>query len=148
MSSPATTDVTVTFNGGMSFTATGPSGHAMSMDAAPEVGGTNSAPRPMEMLLASLGGCSGIDIALILRKMRIAFDGFEVRLHATRADEHPRIFTHIEMEYIIEGSNLEAQRAKLENAARLSAEKYCSAAGMLNKAAQVTWRVTVKEPDE
>lgn len=145
MSSPATTDVTVTFDGGMSFTGIGPSGHPIKMDAAVEVGGSNSAARPMEMLLAALGGCSGIDIALILRKMRISFDGFEVRLHATRADDHPRIFTTIEVEYVIKGSNLETQRAKLENAARLSFEKYCSVAGMLNKAAEMSWRVTVEE---
>lgn len=97
------------------------------------------------MLLAALGGCSGIDIALILRKMRIDFDGFEVRMHGTRSDEHPRIYTAIETEYVIKGHNLEPQRAKLENAARLSHEKYCSVAGMLNKAAEMTYRVTVEE---
>lgn len=102
----------------------------------------------MELLLASLGGCSGIDIALILRKMRVDVDGFDVRMHATRADEHPRIYTAIETEYVFWGDNLEAQRQKLENAAKLSHDKYCSVAGMLNKAAALTYRVTIAAQDE
>lgn len=120
----------------------------MHMDAAAEVGGSDGAARPMEMLLASLGGCSGIDVALILRKMRVDFDGLEIRIHADRADEHPRIYTAIETEYVIRGNNLEAQRKKLEDAARLSHDKYCSVAGMLNKAAELTYRVTIEESDE
>lgn len=145
MASPTTTDVTVRYEGGMSFVAHGPSGHAMPMDAAPEAGGADSAPRPMEMVLAALGGCSGIDIAIILKKMRIEVDGFEVRLHATRADEHPRIFTTIDTEYVFRGKDLADKRDRLEHAARLSFEKYCSVAGMLNKAADMTFRVTIEE---
>lgn len=146
LSSPTTTSVTVQYDGGMSFVATGPSGHPMAMDAAAAVGGSDSAARPMEMLLAALGGCSGIDIVLILRKMRIPFDSFEVRIHGQRADDHPRIYTAIETEYVFRGPDLEPHRPKLENAARLSHDKYCSVAGMLNKAAQLTYRVTIEEP--
>lgn len=145
MSSPAKTEVTVNYEGGLSFVAHGPSGHAMRMDAAKEVGGNDSAPRPMEMLLAALGGCSGIDIALILKKMRIEVDGFDVRMHATRADEHPRIFTTIEVEYVFRGKDLTEKLDRLEQAARLSFEKYCSVAGMLNKAADMTFRVTIEK---
>lgn len=144
---PTTTEVTVTYKGDMSFVAQGPSGHEMPMDAAPEVGGTDTAARPMEMLLASLGGCSGIDVVMILRRMRIEFDSFDVRIHATRADDHPRIFTHIETEYIVRGPGLGAHRARVERAAKLSHETYCSAAGMLNKAAELTYRVTIEDSD-
>jgi len=145
LSSPTTTEVTVRYEGGLSFVAHGPSGHAMRMDAAREAGGDDAAPRPMEMLLAALGGCSGIDIALILKKMRIEYDGFDVRLHGERADEHPRIYKSIDVEYVFRGKDLPGKRDRLEQAARLSFEKYCSVAGMLNKAADMTFRVTIEE---
>src|SRR5690625_3320805 len=130
----------------MRFVATGPSGHEVPMDAAPDVGGSNSAARPMEIVLAALGGCSGIDVVLILQKMRIDIDSFDMRLHARRANDHPRIFTDIEIEYIFRGKDLESQRKRLEQATQLSFEKYCSVAGMLNKAAKMTYRVTIEEP--
>ncbi len=144
MASPATTSVTVKHEGGLAFVGQGPSGHAMRMDAAAEVGGADSAARPMEMLLAALGGCSGIDVAIILKKMRVDVDGFEVRLNGVRGDERPRIFTEIDVEYVFRGENLEEKREQLEKAARLSFEKYCSVAGMLNKAATMTHRVTIE----
>jgi len=99
----------------------------------------------MEMILAALGGCSGIDVVHILGKMRIPFESFEIRLHGVRRDEHPRSFTAIELEYVFRGAGLEAKRSRLEEAVRLSQEKYCSVAGMLNQAAQLTYRVTIEE---
>lgn len=144
MSSP-TTEVIVRHEGGLAFAAKGPSGHEIRMDAAPDVGGGDSAARPMEMLLAALGGCSGIDVVHILRKMRIPFDALEIRLHGTRRDEHPRHFTAIEVEYVFRGAGLEEKRRRLEEAVRLSQEKYCSVAAMLKGAAQLSWRVTIEE---
>ncbi|MFS8582564.1 MAG: OsmC family protein [Limnochordales bacterium] len=144
MSSP-TTEVIVRHEGGLAFAAKGPSGHEIRMDAAPDVGGGDSAARPMEMLLAALGGCSGIDVAIILNKMRVDYEGFEMRIHGRRAEEHPKIYTSIDVEYVFRGKDLAAQRDKLEKAARLSFEKYCSVAGMLNKAAEMTYRVTIEE---
>lgn len=144
MASPTATTVVVEHEGGLAFVAHGPSGHPMRLDAAEEVGGANSAARPMEMLLASLGGCSGIDVAIILKKMRIEVESFAVRIHGVRRDEHPRIYTDIDVEYVFRGQNLEEKREQLEKAARLSFEKYCSVAGMLNKAAKMSYRVTIE----
>ena len=115
------------------------------MDAAQEVGGGDTAARPMELILAALGGCSGIDVVHILRKMRIPYDALEIRLHGTRRDEHPRRFTSIEVEYVFRGAGLSDKRARLEEAVRLSQEKYCSVAAMLNQSASISWRVTIEE---
>lgn len=145
MASPAETTVVVKHDGGLAFVAHGPSGHPMRMDAAADIGGADSGPRPMEMLLAALGGCSGIDVVMILNKMRVEIEGFDVRINAVRRDEHPRIYTSIEVEYAFRGKNLEEKREQLEKASRLSFEKYCSVAGMLNKAAEMTYRVTIEE---
>ncbi|MFO7312135.1 MAG: OsmC family protein [Bacillota bacterium] len=145
MSSPSGMSLTVQYRGGMSFVGRGPSGHPIPMDAAQEVGGGDTAPRPMELILAALGGCSGIDVVHILRKMRIPFDALEIRLHGTRRDEHPRRFTSIEVEYVFRGAGLADKRARLEEAVRLSQEKYCSVAAMLNQSAPISWRVTVED---
>jgi len=145
VASPAETTVVVEHQGGLAFVARGPSGHAMRMDAAAEIGGADSGPRPMEMLLAALGGCSGIDVVMILNKMRVEIEGFSVRIHGVRRDEHPRIFTDIDVEYVFRGRQLEEKREQLEKAARLSFEKYCSVAGMLSKAANMRFRVTLEE---
>lgn len=115
------------------------------MDAAAEAGGADTGPRPMEMILAALGGCSGIDVVHILKKMRIPFDALDIRLNGTRRDEHPRHFTAIEVEYVFRGAGLEDKRRRLEEAVRLSQEKYCSVAAMLKGAAQLSWRVTIEE---
>ncbi|MBO8140830.1 MAG: OsmC family protein [Firmicutes bacterium] len=139
--------VTVGFRGGMAFESRGPSGHAILLDAAAEAGGADSAARPMEALLAALGSCSGIDVVHILRKMRIPFDGLEIRIDAARRDEHPRIFTGIDLEYVVRGRGLAAKRARVEEAVRLSQEKYCSVAGMLRPAAELRYRVTIEDPD-
>lgn len=99
----------------------------------------------MELILAALGGCSGIDVVHILNKMRIAVDSFEIRIHGTRREEHPRRFTSIEVEYVFRGAGLAEKRHRLEEAVRLSQEKYCSVADMLKQAAQLSWRVTIEE---
>ncbi|OUN00952.1 MAG: hypothetical protein BAA04_07340 [Firmicutes bacterium ZCTH02-B6] len=137
--------LTVQYIGGMSFVGRGPSGHPIPMDAAQEVGGGDTAARPMELILAALGGCSGIDVVHILRKMRIPYDALEIRLHGTRRDEHPRRFTAIEVEYVFRGAGLSEKRHRLEEAVRLSQEKYCSVAAMLNQSAEISWRVTIEE---
>lgn len=147
VSSPSSMSVSVAFQGGMAFAGRGPSGHPIPMDAAADLGGADQGPRPMELLLAALGGCSGIDVVLILRKMRADIGGLEIRLHATRRDEHPRIFTAIEVEYVFRGRELAAKRDRLETAVRLSQEKYCSVAGMLDKAAELRYRITLEESD-
>ena len=111
------------------------------MDGAPEAGGRNLAPRPMELLLAGAGGCTAFDIVMILEKGRQAVRGCEVRLEAERAPSDPKVFTRIRFHYIVRGRGLDADR--VERAVKLSAEKYCSASIMLGKTAELehTWEI-------
>lgn len=122
--------------GGMSFLAETGSGHAVLMDGAPEGGGRNLAPRPMEMLLLGTGGCSAYDVVLILRKGKQDIRGCEVKLTAERADTEPKVFTKINFHFIVTGRNLSAKQ--VERAIALSHEKYCSASIMMEKTAVMT----------
>jgi putative redox protein len=106
------------------------------MDGAPEVGGRNLGIRPMEMLLLGLGGCASFDVVLILQKSRQAISDCEVLIEAERALEDPKVFTRINLHFIVKGKNLSAD--KVERAIKLSAEKYCSASMMLGKTADIT----------
>jgi putative redox protein len=121
--------------GGMALRAITASGHELNMDAAPEVGGNDSGARPMELLLAGLGGCTGMDVISILRKMRQDVTSYEVRLAAERASEHPRVFTGIGVEHVVHGRSLSTDAVR--RAVELSATRYCSAAAMLGKVARI-----------
>ena len=121
---------------GMEFRATGSSGHSITLDAASEVGGTNQGLRPMELLLLGLGGCTGMDVISILRKMRQDVTGYQVRLKGDRADEHPKVFTEIAVEHIVRGHKINPDSVK--RAIELSATRYCSAMAMLGKTATIT----------
>ena len=126
---------TVELMDGMAFQADTGSGHSLAMDAAPEVGGANCGSRPMEMLLVGLGGCTGMDVISILRKMRQDVIGYEVRLRGERAADHPRLFTTIFVEHIVRGRGVSAESVR--RAVELSATRYCSAAAMLGKTARI-----------
>ena len=128
---------------GITFVAESGSGHAMVMDGAPEVGGRNLGPRPMEMLLMGAGGCSAIDVVMILRKARQPIVDCVVELEAERATEDPKVFTRIHMHYVVTGKGLNS--AQVEKAIRLSKEKYCSATIMLSRTAEVTADFEVRE---
>jgi putative redox protein len=121
---------------GMSFIAETGSGHAVVMDGAPEAGGRNLGPRPMEMLLAGTGGCSAFDVVLILKKGRQAVSGCEVSLKAERADTDPKVFTHIHFHYRVTGKQLKPDA--VARAIELSKEKYCSASIMMAETAKIT----------
>jgi putative redox protein len=120
----------------MTFVGESDSGHAVVMDAAPESGGRNMGVRPMEMLLLGLGGCTAFDVVMILKKSRQAIVDCEVKIDSERAQEVPKVFTHIHVHFIVTGSNLDA--AKVGRAVNLSAEKYCSASRMLSGTAEIT----------
>jgi putative redox protein len=126
---------------GMAFRATTGTGHAVVMDAAPEVGGGDAGPRPMEMLLVGLGGCTGMDVISILRKMRQDVTGYQIWLGGERATDHPKIFTSISVEHVVRGRGLSPDAVK--HAVELSATRYSSAAAMLNRAARIeeTYRI-------
>jgi putative redox protein len=129
-------DCTVRWHEGMSFVAETGSGHMVCMDGAPEGGGRNLAPRPMELLLAGTGGCTAYDIVLILKRGRHEVSGCEVKLQADRAETDPKVFTRINMHFVVSGKNLKSE--VVERAVKLSAEKYCSASLMLGKTAAIT----------
>jgi putative redox protein len=121
---------------GMSFVAETGSNHLVAMDGAPEGGGRNLAPRPMEMVLLGTGGCTAYDVVVILKKSGQAVTGCEVRLTAERAATDPKVFTKVHMHWTVRGRAL--KRNIVENAVRLTHEKYCSATAMIVKTAEVT----------
>jgi putative redox protein len=125
----------ITWLNGRTFVGESGSGHAIVMDGAPENGGRNLGVRPMEMMLLGLGGCTAFDVVMILEKSREKVSGCEVSLEATRADEDPKIFTHVKMIYRLKGENLKP--AAVERAIKLSADKYCSASKMFEKTAKI-----------
>lgn len=121
---------------GVSFRGLTGSGHTVIMDGAPEAGGKNSGPRPMEMILLGLGGCTAFDVVHILRRGRQAITGCEVEMDAQRAEVDPKVFTHIHLHFIVTGNNLDPKQ--VERAINLSAEKYCSASMMLKATVDIT----------
>ncbi len=128
---------------GMSFVAQTGSGHMLAMDGAPEGGGHNLAPRPMETVLAGTGGCTAYDVVLILKRGRHDVRGCQVQLKAERAATDPKVFTGIHMHFVVTGKALD--RAAVERAVALSHEKYCSASIMLGKTAAITTSVEIVE---
>jgi putative redox protein len=120
---------------GMTFVAETGSGHLLAMDGAPDGGGRNLAPRPMETVLAGAGGCTAYDVVLILKRGRHAVTGCRVRMKAERAATDPKVFTRIEMHFIVSGRGLLIDA--VARAVTLSHEKYCSATAMLGRTAEI-----------
>ncbi len=121
---------------GMAFSAETGSGHLMAMDGAPDGGGRNLAPRPMETLLAGAGGCTAYDVVLILQRGRHDVRGCTVKVQAERAATDPKVFTKIHMHFAVTGRGL--PEAAVARAVQLSHDKYCSATIMLAKTAAVS----------
>ncbi len=134
-------DATITLTEGMAFRAHASSGHTIELDAEPAVGGSDRGPRPLELVLMGLGGCTAMDVISILRKMRQEVTSYEVRLHADRAQEHPKVFTHVAVEHVLRGRAL--NRDSVRRAIELSVNRYCPAGGMLRKAVEIvdTYRI-------
>lgn len=128
-------------DGGMSFLAETGSNHAVVMDGAPEAGGRNLGPRPMELLLAGTGGCTAFDVVMILKKGRHAVTGCEVTLKAERAETDPKVFTRIHFHYRVSGKGLNAD--VVARAIKLSKDKYCSASIMLAEVAEITHELEI-----
>jgi putative redox protein len=122
----------------MAFSGVTPTGHEFIMDAAPEVGGENSGPRPTELLLQAVAGCTGIDIISILHKMRLEPSSFHMDVKGERADEHPKRFTSIHIHYALEG---ELPEDKVVRAIQLSKDKYCSVSHSLNSEITVSYSI-------
>jgi putative redox protein len=129
-------NISVNWIDGMLMVGKSHSGHSITMDGPPEIGGNNLGVRPMEMLLLGVAGCTMIDVVTTLKKMRQDLTKCETKLSAERADEHPKVFTDIHIQFILKGQDLDSK--KVEKAITLSAEKYCSASIMLGKTASIT----------
>jgi putative redox protein len=125
---------------GMQFVARGESGHALLMDSDPDVGGNDTACRPVEVLLCALSGCTGMDVISILRKMRTVPKHFSVEVEDERALEHPKVLTRIHFIYRFVGDIPEANAKK---AIELSMQRYCPITNMVNKTADVTWEYQI-----
>jgi len=119
------------------------SGHHVIMDAAPEVGGENSGSRPKELMLASLAGCTGMDVISILRKMKVNVESFNIDIEADLTEEHPKHYTKMHLIYLFKGENLEFE--KLKKAVDLSQEKYCGVSAAYRKAMELTYEIKILE---
>jgi putative redox protein len=128
---------------GMTFLAETGSGHVVAMDGAPDGGGRNLAPRPMEMVLLGTGGCTAYDVVLILRKSGQEIRNCEVKLTSERSEKDPKVFTKIHFHFIVTGLNLKPNL--VERAVKLSHDKYCSASIMLEKSAEITHSIELLE---
>lgn len=122
------------------------SGHAIVIDGPPDIGGRNLGPRPMELMLLCVGSCSAVDVVHILKKARQPVGECFVEVSGTRADTDPKVFTAIHLHFVVSGRGLGAKQ--VERAVKLSAEKYCSASLMLEKAATITHDFEIREPAE
>jgi putative redox protein len=136
-------DAKVIWKGRMSFTGSAESGFNIPLGTSPEVGGDNDGSHPMELLAIGLAGCTAMDVISILQKKKQEVTGFEVQVHADRAEEHPHVFTRIVIEYIVSGRNID--RNAVDRAVQLSAEKYCPAQAMFSKVATIELKITLKE---
>lgn len=128
------TTAKVTWTDSERFVGVGSSNHALVVDAASD----KTANGPMELVLIALCSCTAVDVVNILTKKREPFTGVEVRAEAERANEPPKVFTQIKLVYRISGN---VSKKAAEDAVRLSEEKYCSVAGMLNKTANITYDI-------
>lgn len=114
-------------------------GHQFTVDADEKFGGKDSGPRPKNLLLSALAGCTGMDVVAILKKMQMPFDSFEIETVAELTEEHPKVFSSIKLIYKFTGDSLD--KSKIEKAIKLSQEKYCGVTAMLQKAADISYEI-------
>lgn len=131
---------------GITFTGKADSNHWVMMDGSIAEGGNAAATSPKELVLLGLGGCTGMDVASILKKKRVRLEDFEIRITAEEAEDFPRIFTKIEIEYVFRGNNIQAR--DVEHAIQLSQTKYCSVTAMLRKSASISHKYRIEETQD
>lgn len=136
-------DAKVVWKGRMSFDGSAESGFRIPLGTDPSVGGDNDGLRPMELIAIGLAGCTAMDVISILQKKRQDVVSFETRVHAERASEHPKVFTHVMVEYVLTGRGIDP--AAVERAIDLSATKYCPAQAMIEKACQIEHTFEINE---
>ncbi|HUX81474.1 MAG: OsmC family protein [Halothiobacillus sp.] len=129
---------------GMAFMAEADSGHGIMLDGSPEIGGRNLGARPMEMVLMGLGGCTAIDVMVILGKQRQPVEDCWIELEADRSEvAAPKVFTKIHLHYVVKGPGLDPKQ--VERAVKLSADKYCSVSAMLKSSVDITYDFEVRD---
>lgn len=133
----------LTFAEGMRFDAETGTGHSLSLDTTDIAGGDNAGPTPMELLLVALGGCTGMDVVSILRKMRQDVTTYEVHVRGTQLDEHPRVYAEITVEHTVTGRRLNPDL--VNRAVELSAARYCPVGATVGAATPITHVVRVLE---
>lgn len=119
------------------------SGHMVPMDTKKEVGGLESAPTPMELVLQALIGCTQMDVVSILKKMKVEYDEFIVSETHERAEDHPKVYTKIHLTYSFKGEGMDIEKVK--KAVKLSKERYCGVSAMLSKTAEITNEIMINE---
>ncbi|MEW6109802.1 MAG: OsmC family protein [Nitrospirota bacterium] len=133
----------IKYTDGMQFVGEADSGHAIIMDGDHEVGGSDTGLRPMELLLIGIGGCSGMDVVSILKKKRVDVRGVEINVDGKKADEHPKKFTDIDIEFTVKGRNIPEEAVK--KAVLLSMDKYCSVKASLEGTAKINYSYKIIE---
>lgn len=137
-------DVKVSWNEGMEFTGHAETGHTVIMDASEAGGGQNKGFRPTALIALGAAGCSSMDVLSILRKKKVNFTAYEVKVNVeSYQEDHPHVFTKMHFEYIITGKDI--QRKDVERAVELSENKYCQGIAMMKKTAEVTHTITIIE---
>jgi len=128
---------------GMAFAAKGDSNHWVMMDGPESVGGTDAGPRPKELVLYALAGCTASDVISILKKKRVPLQGFEMHLTGHEAEDHPKVFTEIHVEYVFRGIGIDP--GDVERAIELSTTKYCSVSAMLSPKVAITHSYRIEQ---
>jgi putative redox protein len=131
---------------GLKFVGTGYTNHAIVIDGPADAGGNDSAVRPGEMLLMALAACTGIDVVSLLKKMRVQFDSFEIGITAEAAENHPKYFKKIDVEYRVRGRDIPPD--KLQRAIDLSRETYCSVSAQLRPGAELNYSYKILAPEQ
>lgn len=136
-------DAKVTWKGDMTFEATATTGFTVVMDSSESGGGHDGGFRPTELLAMGTLGCTAMDVISIMRKKKVDFTDFEIKVNVRSNKEHPMVFTNMDFEYIITGQNI--LRKDVARAVELSETKYCQCIAMMAKSAKITSTITIIE---
>jgi len=131
---------------GVTFMGKSDSNHWVVMDGPEDFGGSNAGIRPKELILLALAGCTGSDVAVILKKKKINLDGFEMNITAEMQETHPQVYTKINLEYVFYGKNI--PKEAVERAIELSLSTYCSVTAMLQKSVEITHTYRIEEKEK
>jgi putative redox protein len=115
--------------------------HEITIDSHPKFGGEGKGPRPKPLLLFSLAGCTGMDVVSLLKKMRVDYDEFKIKVAAELTEEHPKYYNKIHITYFFKGNSID--KSKVEKAINLSQDKYCGVSFMLKKASEITYDIHI-----